>query len=81
MSLHGEGDDKHDVKDGIHSSTIPTIVGPKAVFTCPGLLEFFTAISEFVVRVFIWSSMKKSTVEQIVNYLFHSLPPPFEILG
>jgi hypothetical protein len=25
--------------------------------------------------------MKKSTVEQIVNYLFHSLPPPFEILG
>jgi hypothetical protein len=70
----------NDVRDAIHSSTVPTIVGSKAVFTPPGLLEFFTAISKFVARVFIWRSMKKSTVEEIVDYLFHGLPPPFEIL-
>jgi hypothetical protein len=40
----------NDVKDGIHSSTIPTIVGPKVVFMRPGLLEFFTAISKFAAR-------------------------------
>jgi hypothetical protein len=70
-----------DVKDEIHSSTIPTIVGPKVVFTRPGLLEFFTAISDFAARVFIWSSMKRSTIEQIDDYLFRGLPPPFEILA
>jgi hypothetical protein len=47
----------NDVRDAIHSSTVPTIVGSKAVFTPPGLLEFFTAISKFVARVFIWRSM------------------------
>jgi hypothetical protein len=35
----------YDVRQGIHSSTVPTIVGPKAVFTYPGLLEFLTEIS------------------------------------
>jgi hypothetical protein len=70
----------NDVKDGIHSSAIPTIVGLKEVFTRPGLLETFTTISKFVARVFIWSSMKRSTVEKIVDYLFCDLPLPFDIL-
>jgi hypothetical protein len=70
-----------DVKQGIHSSTVPTIIRPKVVFTCPGLLEFLTEISKFVARIFIWSSMKKSTVHKIVDYLFHGLPLPFDILG
>jgi hypothetical protein len=56
----------NDVKQGIHSPTVPTIVGPKAVFTCPGLHEFFTTISEFPARFLIWSSMKRSIVEKIV---------------
>jgi hypothetical protein len=68
-------------KQGIHSPTVPTIVGPKAVFTRPSLHEFFTTISKFATRVLIWSSMKRSTVEKIVQYLFHSLPLPFDILG
>jgi hypothetical protein len=51
----------NDVKDVIHSSTILTIVGSKAVFMRLFLLEFFTAISVFTTRVFIWSSMKKFT--------------------
>jgi hypothetical protein len=70
----------YDVKQGIHSSTVPTIVGPKVVFTRPGLLEFLTEISKFAARIFIWSSMKRSTVDKIVDYLFRGLPLPFDIL-
>jgi hypothetical protein len=65
----------------IHSSTVPTIVGPKAVFTRPGLHEFLTTIRKFAARVIIWSSMKRSIVEEIVHYLFRGLPQPFEVLG
>jgi hypothetical protein len=71
----------YDVRQGIHSSTVPTIVGPKAIFTRPDLLEFLTEISKFAARIFIWSSMKRSTVDKIVDYLFRGLPLPFDILG
>jgi hypothetical protein len=54
----------NDIKQGIHLPTVPTIDGPKAVFTRPGLHEFLTAISEFAACVFIWSSLKRSTVEK-----------------
>ena len=70
----------NDVRDAIQSSTVSTIIGSKAIFTPLGLLEFFTTINKFVARVFIWRSMKKSTIEEIVDYLFHGSPPPFEIL-
>ena len=56
----------NDVKQGIHSPTVATIVEPKAIFTCLGLHEFLTTISEFAAHVLIWSSMKRSTVEKIV---------------
>jgi hypothetical protein len=68
------------VQQGIHSSTIPTIVGKEAVFTRRGLHEFLSAISKFAAKVIIWSSMKRSTVEEIVHYLFRGLPQPFEVL-
>ena len=71
----------YDVKHGIRSSTIPTIIGPKAVFTHPRLLKFLTEISKFATHIFIWSSMKRSIVHKIVEYLFCSLPLPFDILG
>ena len=71
----------NDIKQGIHSPTVPTIIEPKAVFMRPGLHEFLSTISEFAAYVFIWSSMKRSTVENIVQYLFRSLPLPFDILG
>ena len=64
----------------VHLSMIPTIIKPKAIFTWPSLHKFFTAICKFAVRVIIWNSMKKSTVEEIVHYLFHGLLQPFEIL-
>jgi hypothetical protein len=68
-------------QQGIHLSTVPTIVGPKVVFTRPGLLEFLTTISKFATRIFIWSSIKRTTVEEIVHYFFRGLPQPLEILG
>jgi hypothetical protein len=71
----------YEESQGIHSSTVPTIVGPKVVFTRLGLLEFFTTISKFAACIYIWSSMKRSTIDKIVGYLFHSLPLPFDILG
>jgi hypothetical protein len=71
----------YDESQGIHSSTVLTIVEPKAIFTRPGLLEFFTEISKFATRIFIWSSMKRSTIDKIVDYLFHGLPLLFDILG
>jgi hypothetical protein len=69
------------VQQGIHSSMVPTIVGTKAVFTRPGLHEFLSAVSKFATKVIIWSSMKRSTVKEIVHYLFRGLPQPFEVLG
>jgi hypothetical protein len=67
-------------RQGIHSSMVPTIVGSMVVFTHPGLLEFLTEISKFATHIFIWSSMKRSTVDKIVDYLFRGLPLPFDIL-
>jgi hypothetical protein len=72
---------KYDVKVEIHLSMVPTIVRPKAVFTRPCLFEFLRETRKFVARVIIWSSMKRSTIEQIIEYLFQDLPWPYEILG
>ena len=70
----------YDERQGIHSSIIPMVLRPKAVFMCPGLLEFFIEISKFAACIFIWSSMKRSIVDKIVNYFFRGLPLPFDIL-
>jgi hypothetical protein len=71
----------NDVKQGIHSSMVSTIVEPKAIFMHLGLLEFLTTISKFAACVFIWSSIKRPTIKEIVDYLFHGLSLPFEIIG
>ena len=68
------------VQQWIHLSTVSTIIVSMAVFMRPGLYEFFTLISKFVARGIIWSSIKRSIVEEIVHYLFCGLPPPFEVL-
>ena len=68
------------VQQWIHLSMVPTIIRLKAIFMRPSLHEFFTMISKFAVRVIIWSSMKRSTVQKFVHYLFCGLPQPFEVL-
>lgn len=71
----------NDVRENIFSSTVPTVIGPKGVFTRPGLREFLAEVSDVVDRVVIWSSMKRSTVELIASFLFTDIRAPFDILG
>jgi hypothetical protein len=49
----------------VFSSTISTIVKLKGVVTRLGLHDFFTAISNLIVHVVIWSLMKRSTIEEL----------------
>jgi hypothetical protein len=65
----------------LFSSSVPTIVGPKGVYTRPGLSEFLAAVKEVTACIVVWSSMKRSTIEGVVKFLFNGLPQPFETLG
>ena len=69
------------MQQGIHSSMISTIIGLKAVFTRPGLHEFWYEISKFAAKLIIWSSIKRSIAKEIVHYLFRGLAQPFEVHG
>jgi hypothetical protein len=71
----------NDVKLGIHLPMVSTIIKPTAIFKCLRLFEFLNAISKFVTYIIIWSLMKRSIIEEIVNYSFLDLPPLFNILG
>ena len=65
---------------GPHSTTVPTIVGPKAVFVCPSCLRFLWELSKFAV-ISVWSTMKLNTVKQVCKYLFVDVSPLVNILG
>ena len=52
-----------------HSATIGTIVGMKAVYVRPNCLNFLQELGK-IVSISVWSSMKISNVEGVVNYLF-----------
>jgi hypothetical protein len=54
----------------VHSASVPTCVGLKAVYVCPRLKEFLEKLSEFA-DITVWSSMMQSTTKQVVDYLFH----------
>ena len=61
----------NDVKQGIYSPTVPTIIGSKAVFTLSSLHEFLTTISKFAAFVFIWISMKRSKLSSTSFTVWH----------
>ena len=65
----------------VFSLRIPTLVGLKGVYCRPCVREFLCFISGFATRVMVWSSTKRTTVEQIARVFFHDLPSPFAILG
>ena len=58
------------------SATEPTLIGPKAVWMRPNCSNFLTELGCFAI-VSVWSSMKKSTTDQIAQYLFRDIPSPF----
>ena len=65
----------------VYPSSIPTLVSPKGVYCCPHVREFLHSISKFATQVVIWSSMKRTIIEDIANFLFYDLSAPFAILG
>ena len=64
----------------LYSSRVPTLVGPKGVYSHPRVREFLRLLSNFAAHIVIWSSMKRTIVEWVAHYLFHDLPPPFAVL-
>ena len=62
-----------------HSATMPTIVGPKAVYVWLGCLAFLVELQK-IAFFSVWSSMKKTTVEKISKYLFRGGQMPVSVL-
>ena len=58
----------------------PALVGPKVVLPRLGYKHFWESMSAMF-YVCIWSSMKKSTVDLVVEYLFGGMPKPSMVLG
>ena len=52
-----------------HSATVGAVVGMKDVYVCPNCLNFLEELGR-IASISVWSSMKISNVEGIVNYLF-----------
>jgi hypothetical protein len=64
----------------VYSATIPTCVGPKAIYVRPGVAAFVRRVSGFV-DITVWSSMMQSTASQVVDYLFHRNIKPVAVYG
>ena len=58
----------------------PALVGPKVVLPRLGYKLFWEKMSQMF-HVCIWSSMKRSTVQLLVQYLFDGMPKPSIVLG
>jgi hypothetical protein len=58
----------------------PALVGPKVVLPRMGYKHFWESMSAMF-HLCIWSSMKKSTVDLVVQYLFAGMPEPALVLG
>ena len=58
----------------------PAFVGPKVVLPRLGYKQFWERMTPMF-HVCIWSSMKKSTVDLVVEFLFHGMSRPAIMLG
>ena len=67
-------------KGFVHSATVPTCVGPKAVYVRPGVAAFVKRVSGFA-DITIWSSMVQSTANEVVDYLFDKNVKPVAVYG
>lgn len=63
-----------------HSAILPAVVGPKIVFVRPNCAEFLRQLEVFA-NVSVWSSMNKSTAEEICLYLFEGIKYPDFVFG
>ena len=53
----------------LHSATVGTVVGMKVVYVCPNCLSFLEELGR-IASISVWTFMKISNVEGVVNYLF-----------
>jgi hypothetical protein len=58
----------------------PALVGPKSVLPRLGYKQFWERMTQMF-YVCIWSSMKKSTVDLVVEFLFNGMSRPAIVLG
>nr|PNR25991.1 hypothetical protein PHYPA_031238 [Physcomitrium patens] len=63
-----------------HSTTIGAIVGMKAVYVRPNCLNFLAELGK-IARISVWSSMKSSNIQGVVNYLFPKEMLPGLVVG
>ncbi len=63
-----------------HSAAMAAVVGPKAIYVRPNCSTFLVELEKIAV-VSVWSSMKKSTIDDICEYLFRHGQMPFLVLG
>jgi hypothetical protein len=68
------------VEGFLHSATIPTCVGPKAVYVHAGLAKFIRRVTGFA-DITVWSSMMQSTAGEVVKYLFHRMSNQWQCTG
>jgi hypothetical protein len=68
------------VEGFLHSATIPTCVGPKAIYVRPGVANFIRRVTGFA-DITVWSSMMQSTATEVVKYLFHNNVQPVAVYG
>ena len=52
-----------------HSATVGAVVGMNAIYVRPNCLNFLEELGR-IASISVWSSMKMSNVEGVVNYLF-----------
>lgn len=63
-----------------HSATVGAVVGMKAVYVRPNCLTFLDELGK-IATITVWSSMKTSNIEGVVNYLFPKGKLPSLVLG
>ena len=63
-----------------HSTTMAVVVGSKVVYVRPSCSEFLKELEKIAV-ISLWSSMKKSTMDEVRAYLFWEGSLPFVVLG
>ena len=72
-------DQGYNLVSNAHSSVLPALVGPKAVFVRPHCLQFLRELN-LIANVSVWSSMALTTTKAVCDYLFRGVKSPFVIM-
>jgi hypothetical protein len=65
---------------GLAHDIVNVPVGPMGVFVCPSSRQFLLALSGFA-NITKWSFMMQSTINEVVEYLFHGISHPVKVFN